>query len=57
LEQAGADCASFDGGEFSYTAQAVQQWELTGDAQMEWLIDGSEFACSVRRQSMKDQRA
>ena len=47
LAKAASDCASFESGEFSYTAQAVVERDVTGDDLPETVIDSSHFACST----------
>lgn len=46
LEDARADCESFEAGDFSLQDAAVEQRDLTGDGQMDWIIDSSLMGCS-----------
>jgi hypothetical protein len=41
------ECASFEGGEFNATKQAILLQDLTGDGKPEELVDGAQFSCST----------
>jgi hypothetical protein len=47
LVEAKADCASFDNGTVTMTADAVTPVDLTGDGQPESIVDWSKFTCST----------
>lgn len=46
IDQARADCESFEGGDFSMAAEAVQQIDLTGDFTPDWVVDETHMSCS-----------
>ncbi|MEM8958755.1 MAG: hypothetical protein AAGC86_13190 [Pseudomonadota bacterium] len=46
IDDARADCESFEAGDFSMTPDAVQQRDLTGDGVLDWVVDESHMDCS-----------
>jgi hypothetical protein len=47
VERAKSECASFEGGKFHATDQAITLHDFTGDGTPEELVDASRFSCST----------
>lgn len=46
IDDARADCESFEAGDFSMAPEALQQIDLTGDGTPDWVVDESHMECS-----------
>jgi len=47
VQKAKSECASFEGGKFNATEQAITLHDVTGDSRPEEVVDASEFSCST----------
>lgn len=47
VQKAKSECASFEGGKFNETEQAITLHDLTGDGRPEEIVDASQFSCST----------
>lgn len=47
LQKAKSECASFEGGEFNATEDAITSHDFTGDGHPEAIVDASQFSCST----------
>ena len=47
VQKAKSECASFEGGKFNMTEQAITRHDFTGDGQPEEVVDASQFSCST----------
>ena len=47
VQKAKNECASFEGGTFDATEQAITLHDITGDGRAEEIVDASQFSCST----------
>ena len=47
IQKAKNECASFEGGTFSISDQAITLHDFTGDGRPEEVVDASQFSCST----------
>jgi len=47
IQKAKSECASFEGGKFNATEQAITLHDITGDGRPEEIVDASQFSCST----------
>ena len=47
VQKAKSECASFKGGKFNATEQAITLHDFTGDGRPEQIVDASQFSCST----------
>jgi len=47
VQKAKKECASFEGGKFNATEQAITLHDFTGDGRPEEVVDASQFSCST----------
>ena len=47
VENAKQECNSIDNGEFHSTEKAITSHDITGDGQMEEVVDAAQFSCST----------